>query len=200
VNQDLDTFRMPIEVRVDTEGNPEYKRINVAGLASQFQIETFGRPKPNGITLDPNNDLLKASPKLRVRAAIARGEGLAASGKFYDAIQEYQHALDLQSNNSLAHFRVGEALFYQKNYQAAANAFRSALDGDLDTAYKWVEVWSHIYIGKIYDLTGQRERAVNEYSRAQHLKDDTGGAQAEADRYLKKPYGEESGGGSTAKS
>ena len=64
----------------------------------------------------------------------------------------------------------------------------------LTRAYKWVEVWSHIYIGKIYDLTGQRERAVNEYSRAQHLKDDTGGAQAEADRYLKKPYGEESGG------
>jgi aminopeptidase N len=199
VNQDLDTFRMPVEVRVDTEGNPEYKKINVAGLASQFQIETFGRPKPNGITLDPNNNLLKASPKLRVRAAIARGEGLAAQGKFYDAVQEYQHALDLQANNSLAHFRVGEALFYQKNYQAAANAFRAALDGDLDTAYKWVEVWSHIYIGKIYDLTGQRERAVNEYSRAQHLKDDTGGAQAEADRYLKKPYGEDSNG-STAKS
>ena len=78
-------------------------------------------------------------------------------------------------------------------------AFRASLDGDLDTAYKWVEVWSHIYIGKIYDLTGQRERAVNEYSRAQHLMDDTGGAQAEADRYLKKPYGEDSSG-STAKS
>lgn len=190
VKQDLDTFRMPVEVRVDTEGNPEYKKINIAGLASQFQIDTFGRPKPNGITLDPNNDLLKASLKLRVRAAIARGEGLVAQGRFFDALQEYQHALELQANNSLAHFRIAEAYFYQKNYQAAANAFRAALDGDLDPSYKWVEVWSHIYIGKIYDLTGQRERAVNEYSRAQHLKDDTGGAQAEADRYLKKPYGE----------
>ena len=190
VSQDLDTFRMPVEVKVDTEGNPEFKTISVSGTVSPFTIETFGRPKPNGITLDPNNNLLKASPKLRVRAAIARGEGLVAQGKFYDAIQEYQHALDLQSNNSLAHFRLGEAMFYQKNYQAAANAFRSALDGDLDASYKWVEVWSHIYIGKIYDLTGQRERAVNEYSKAQHLKDDTGGAQAEAERYLKKPYSE----------
>ena len=102
----------------------------------------------------------------------------------YEAIQEYQNALDLQGNNSLAHFRMGEAMFYQKNYQAAANEFRSAIDGDLDPSYKWVEVWSHIYMGKIYDLTGQRERAVNEYSKAQHLKDDTGGAQAEAERYL----------------
>jgi aminopeptidase N len=198
VSQDLDTFRMPVEVKVDTEGNPEYKTINVSGTVSPFIIDTFGRPKPNGITLDPNNNLLKASPKLRVRAAIARGEGLVAQGRFYDAIQEYQHALELQSNNSLAHFRLGEAMFYQKNYQAAANAFRSALDGDLDVNYKWVEVWSHIYIGKIYDLTGQRERAVNEYSRAQHLRDNTGGAQAEAERYLKKPYSE--GGDATAKS
>ncbi len=190
VSQELDTFRMPVEVRVDTEGNPEFKTINVTGTVSPFNIDTFGRPKPNGITLDPNNNLLKASPKLRVRASIARGEGLVAQGKFYDAIQEYQHALDLQPNNSLAHFRLAEAMFYQKNYQAAANAFRSALDGDLSSDYRWVEVWSHIYIGKIYDLTGQRERAVNEYSKAQHLKDDTGGAQAEAERYLKKPYSE----------
>ena len=190
VSQELDTFRMPVEVRVETEGNPEYKTISVTGLVSPFNIETFGRPKPNGITLDPNNNLLKSSPKLRVRASIARGEGLVAQGKFYDAIQEYQHALDLQPNNSLAHFRLAEAMFYQKNYQAAANAFRSALDGDLGADYRWVEVWSHIYIGKIYDLTGQRERAVNEYSKAQHLKDDTGGAQAEAERYLKKPYSE----------
>ena len=131
VSQELDTFRMPVEVRVDTEGNPEFKTINVTGTVSPFNIDTFGRPKPNGITLDPNNNLLKASPKLRVRASIARGEGLVAQGKFYDAIQEYQHALDLQPNNSLAHFRLAEAMFYQKNYQAAANAFRSALDGDL---------------------------------------------------------------------
>jgi len=200
VTQELDTFKMPVELKVDTEGNPEIKAISVAGTASAFEIETFGRPKPNGLTLDPNNNLLKSSGRLRVRAAVARGEGLAAQGKFYEAIQEYQHALELQPNNSLAHFRLGEALFFQKNYQAAANAFRSSLDGDLDTSYKWVEVWSHIYIGKIYDLTGQRERAVNEYSRAQQLGDDTGGAQAEAQRYLKKPYSDETEAPATAKS
>ena len=77
-------------------------------------------------------------------------------------------------------------MFYQKNYQAAANAFRSALGGDGDP--KWTEVWGHIYIGKIYDLLGQRERAVNEYSLAQHTNDDTAGAQQEAGRYLKAPY------------
>ena len=149
-------------------------------------METFGRPKSNGITIDPNNNLLKSSPTLRVRASVARGEALAQLGKYYEAIQEYQRALDVQPTNSLAHFRMAEAMFYQKNYQAAANAFRSALGGDGNP--RWVEVWSHLYIGKVYDLLGQRERAVNEYSLAQHTNDDTAGAQLEATRYLQKPY------------
>jgi aminopeptidase N len=190
IHQELDTFRMPIEVEVQTEGNPEFKKILVSGTTSPFEIDTFGRPKPNGIIIDPNNNLLKSSAKLRVRAAVARGEGLAMQGKYYEAIQEYQRALDLAPNNSLADFRMGEAMFYQKNYQAAANSFRAALGGDLDP--KWTEVWSHIYIGKIYDLLGQRERAVNEYSLAQHTNDDTAGAQQEAAAYLQKPYTENS--------
>jgi tetratricopeptide (TPR) repeat protein len=186
IHQDLDTFRMPVEIRVDTEGNPEIKKILVTGTTQPFEIDTFGRPKPNGIVIDPNNNLLKSSPRLRVHALIARGEGFAEVGKYYEAIQEYQKALDAQPTNSLAHFRMGEAMFYQKNYQAAANAFRAALGGDADP--KWTEVWSHIYIAKIYDLLGQRERAVNEYSLAQHLGDDTAGAQQEVARYIQKPY------------
>ena len=186
IHQDLDTFRMPVEIRVDTEGNPEFKKLLVSGTTSDFTIETFGRPKPNGIVIDPNNNLLKSSPRLRVHAAIARGEGYAELGKYYEAIQEYQRALDLQPGNSLANFRMGEAMFYQKNYQSAANAFRSALSGDLDP--KWTDVWSHIYIGKIWDLLDQRARAVNEYSLAQHTGDDTAGAQEEATRFLQKPY------------
>jgi len=186
IHQDLDTFRMPVEIRVDTEGNPETKQILVTGTTQSFEIDTFGRPKPNGILIDPNNNLLKSSPRLRVHALIARGEGYAEVGKYYEAIQEYQKALDAQPSNSLAHFRMGEAMFYQKNYQAGANAFRAALGGDADP--KWTEVWSHIYIAKIYDLLGQRERAVNEYSLAQHLGDDTAGAQQEVARYIQKPY------------
>lgn len=188
IHQGLDTFRMPVDVEVKTEGNPEFKKILVDGTSSSFEIDTFGEPKPNGIVIDPNNNLLKSSPKLRVRAAIARGEGLAMQGKYYEAIQEYQKALDMAPNSSLADFRMGEAMFYQKNYQAAANSFRAAVGGDLDP--KWLEVWSHIYLGKIFDLLGQRSRAVNEYSLAQHTNDDTAGAQEEAGRYLQQPYSE----------
>ncbi len=195
IKQDLETFHMPVEIRVDTEGNPEFKVVDVVGQSSSFSIDTFGRPKPNGIVLDPRNNILKASAKLRVRAIIARGEELSEQGRYYDAIGEYQRALGIQKNNALAHFRMGEAFFYQKNYQASANAFREAIDAVADLEAKWTEVWAHIYLGRIFDISGQRERAVNEYSKARQTNDETGGAQEEAEKLLKSAYKES---GSTA--
>ena len=190
IKQPLDTFHMPVDIRIDTEGNPETKTIDVTGLETQFTVETFGRPKPLGIKLDPNNVILKANTSLRARAAIARGEDLAEQGRFYDAVAQYQRALSIQPNRPLANFRMGEAFFYQKNYQAAANSFREALQTVPEPSEKWVEVWSHLYLGEIFDLLGQRERAVNEYSKAKQTNDNTGGAQARAEQLLKKPYSE----------
>jgi len=153
-------------------------------------VETFGRPKPGGIKIDPNNVILKGSSTLRARAAIARGEELAEQGRYYDAIGQYQRALSIQPSRPLANFRMGEAFFYQKNYQAAANAFRDALQTVPEASEKWTDVWSHIYLGKIFDLLGQRARAVNEYSKAKQTNDDTGGAQQVAEQFLKKAYTE----------
>jgi hypothetical protein len=85
---------------------------------------------------------------------------------------------------------MGEAFFYQRNYAASAQSFRDALDGATDLTTKWTEVWSHIYLGRIYDIQGDRTRAVNEYSKAKQTADDTGGAQAEAEKSLKKAYSE----------
>jgi hypothetical protein len=193
IKQELDVFRASVELEVQTEGNPELKIIEVSGTESDFEVEVFGRPRAGGLLLDPHDYILKSSPRLRVRAIIARGEALAEQSRFYDAIQQYAQALDVQRNHSLAQFRMGEVFFYQKNYQAAANAFRGALDGDVDPADKWVEVWSHIYLGKIFDISGDRTRAVNEYSRAEQTNDNTGGAQEEVKKYLAAPYTERPG-------
>ena len=105
-------------------------------------------------------------------------------------MQQYQRALEQDKQNALAEFRMGEAFFYQRNYAASAQSFRDALDGATDLTTKWTEVWSHIYLGRIYDIQGDRTRAVNEYSKAKQTGDDTGGAQAEAEKSLKKAYSE----------
>jgi tetratricopeptide (TPR) repeat protein len=76
--------------------------------------------------------------------------------------------------------------FLQKNYQASANAYRESLNGDGEP--RWTEVWSHLQLGKIFDVTGQRDRAVNEYRQALQTNDNTQGALDECRRYMQKPY------------
>ena len=184
VNQDLDTFRMPVDVRIETEGNPEEKRIEVVGTSSEFVIETFGKPK--NITIDPLGRVLRFSDQMRVAVAIRKGEQFQEIGEFADALKEYQKALEVARNSSLAHYRVGDLFFTQNNFQSAANELREALGGDLEP--KWTEVWSRIRLGQIFDISGQRDRAVNEYKLALRTKDNTYRALEEASKYAQTPY------------
>ncbi|MBZ5646462.1 MAG: tetratricopeptide repeat protein [Acidobacteriia bacterium] len=187
ITQDLDLFRMPVELRIDTDGKPEAKRIEVVGTDSPYVVETFG--KPRRISIDPGNDVLKNSSELRVRANILRGQSLVQQGDLAGALREFQKALESNRNSSLAHYRIAEVFFLQRNYQAAANSYREALNGNGEP--RWVEVWSHIQLGKIFDSTGQRERATNEYRQALATNDNTQGAQEEARKYLQAPYSRE---------
>jgi hypothetical protein len=184
ITQDLDTFRMPVDLHIETDGNPEDKRIEVMGTSSEFSVDTFGKPKK--ISIDPGNKILRMSPDMRVDVAIRRGQQLVEVSEFAEALKEYQRALDTKKNSSMAHYRVAEVFFLQQSWQSASNEFREALQGDNNP--KWIEVWSHIYLGKIFDISGQRERAVNEYTQAQRTRDNTDGAQDQVSKYLREPF------------
>jgi aminopeptidase N len=184
ISQDLDLFRMPVSLKIDTDGKSEEKRIEVVGTNSPFTVETFGRPRR--IVVDPDDRVLKNSRDVKLRSSILRGQSMVQQGDFAGALAEYKKALDVNANSSLAHYRIAEVFFQQRNYQSAANAYREALNGDGDP--RWTEVWSHIQLGKIFDITGQRERATNEYRQAIQTNDNTQGAMDEARRYLQKAY------------
>jgi len=109
---------------------------------------------------------------------------------------ECQKAVKANPQSSLAHYRVAALLFSQQldrppnrwsgQYQASANAYRDALHGDGNP--KWTKVWSYIGLGKIFDVTEQRERAVAQYQLAVQTNDNTRGAVDEARELLQKPY------------
>jgi tetratricopeptide (TPR) repeat protein len=185
MQQDLDIFRMPVEVRVICEGSkPVTERIDMVGTTSDFTIDT--RTKPLRVLVDPASRILKFDDKTKYQVEMARADQLVEQQAYLDAIKQYQDVLQINSNSSLAHYRLGELHFKLRNYNAAMEEFRRGLDGDLDP--KWIEVWSHLELGKIFDVTGQRDRALNEYQRALQTNDNTQGALDEANRYVQKPY------------
>ena len=184
IRQTNDLFRMPVDIAATSGDREEMKTIEVSGKSTPFDFVFFSRPEK--ISLDPNNKILRDSVELRTSVQIALGDDMRRSNNFVEAIRAYDEALRLSPRRSLARYRLGETFFEQYNLQSAANAFREALNGDVDP--KWIEVWSYINLGKIYDILGQRQRAMAEYTRAQNTKDDTNDAQDEAAKWLETPY------------
>lgn len=189
IQQDLDIFRMPVEIRIYCEGTkPVNQRVDMVGTTADFTVNT--RTKPLRVVVDPASRIMKYDEKMRIQVEMARGDQLVQQQAYFEAIKQYRQVLELNRNSSLAYYRIGEVLFKLRNYTAAMESFRAGLDGDMDP--KWIEVWSHVMLGKIFDATGQRDRALNEYQRALQTNDNTQGALDEANRYIQKPYREAS--------
>ena len=123
--------------------------------------------------------------KLLTLAALSVGLGFSQSNDC-DSLDKCQEALKTNRRSSLIHFRIAEIYFLQGNYLGAANESRESLVGDREP--KWTEVWNHINLGKIFDVTQQRDRALNEYRLALRTKDNTRGALDEAAKYIEAPF------------
>src|ERR1700745_4438270 len=84
ISQDLDLFRMPVNLRIDTDGRTENKRIEVVGTNSPFTIETFGRPRR--ISVDPDHHVLTNSSDVKLRSSILRGQAMQQQGDLTGAL------------------------------------------------------------------------------------------------------------------
>ncbi len=184
INQDLDLFRMPVELRVETDGKTVNQKIDVVGTDSQYVVDTFGRPRR--ISIDPGDWVLKSTPDLQVRIAILKGQQLVAQGDLVSALAEYQKALDRQSAKLAGQLPHRRSAVYPAQLpgqrqllpRRAARRRRAALDRGLEPHRHRQDL----------RLTGQRDRAVNEYRLAVQTNDNTQGAVNEARQYLQKPY------------
>jgi hypothetical protein len=113
-------------------------------------------------------------------------QNLPASCDETKSATENEKITEVSPRSSLANYCLAESLFRQHQYQASANAFRFALHGD--GAPSWTKVWSYIGLGKILDVTNQRERALVQYQLAIDTGNNTRGALDEAQQLLRRPY------------
>jgi tetratricopeptide (TPR) repeat protein len=102
------------------------------------------------------------------------------------ALPDYANDLKSTPRSSLAKYCIAEFLLEKHAYQASVNAYRDSLAGDGNPV--WTKAWSHIQIGKIFDITSQRERAIAEYQLAIQTGDDTDGAIDQARELMEHPF------------
>src|SRR5579871_5762983 len=110
---------------------------------------------------------------MRLLSTLAAASLLAFLSFGQGTMEDFQKALQSNPKSSMAHYGLAAIYFRQGKgaYQASANESIEALRGDHQP--EWTVVWSHITLGKIFDITGQRDRAVTQYNLAIETNDDT---------------------------
>jgi len=185
LRQNLDAFRGPVEVELESEGGHENKTtVELDGTSADFEI--FAEGAPQDVVIDPNNRYMRTSDALRVSVVVRRAIEHLNREEYPQAEDDFKEALKLSPRSSWAWYNRGRLYIEERNWSKAVDAFSETLNGDLRPT--WLEVWSYIYRGNAYDANGQRDRAVTEYKKAQETGNDYNGAQKAVEKYLGAAY------------
>jgi tetratricopeptide (TPR) repeat protein len=188
LRQNLDSFRGPVNVAVESEGGRESRTtLDMRGTAIDFEVSTDGRPTE--VVVDPDNRYLRVSDSLRTSVVVRRGLQHFAREEYAEAEEQFRGAIKINPRSSWAWYNLGQLYMEQRNWQKARDYFTEALGGDLDPS--WLEVWSYIRRGNAWDADDNRERAVAEYNKAKDNGGDYNGAQKAVEKYMSQPYKKE---------
>ena len=115
---------MPVDLRIDTDGKTEDKKIEVVAQTRPLPLKLLdARATSRSI---PTTTCSPIPRDVKLRASILRGQALQQQGDLAGALAEFNKALDLNKNSSLAHYRIAEVFFLQRNYQSSANSYRES--------------------------------------------------------------------------
>jgi tetratricopeptide (TPR) repeat protein len=185
VRQNIDSFKGPVELALESEGGREARTtVDLQGTSADFDISSEG--KPLDVVVDPSNRYLRISDAIRTSVVARRGIQHFEREEYAEAEEQFRAALKLNPRSSWAWYNIGLLYMEQRNWSSAKQAFSEALNGDLEPS--WVEVWSYIYRGNAYDAENNRERAVAEYNKARETGIKYNGAQQAVEKYLGEPY------------
>ncbi len=186
VSQNYDNLRLPVDVRLRSEGdgNNQTQTLKVEESSEDFNLTSSG--KPLEVVIDPSYKLLRIDDDLRVSAIARRGIEQYKEGNYAEAQQQFEAALKLDRSNSWVYYNLGLLLLEQRNYDLAVDNFKATLSGNLRPS--WLQVWANVKMGNAYDSKGDRTRAVAAYKRAENLGDNYDDAQTAVKKYLAAPF------------
>ncbi len=132
-----------------------------------------------------DTELLHLSRPHQARLLVAAEQKLSA-GDTESAQKLAQQALDEKNEDQgRALFILAEVATHNSDMQGARNYFERALEVAHEPK---VVAWSHIYLGRIFDLQEDREAAMDHYRAAVTAGSGLPEAKAAAELGLQKPY------------
>ncbi|PYX58191.1 MAG: hypothetical protein DMG73_11035 [Acidobacteria bacterium] len=145
-----------------------------AKRASQIQFASEAPPELLHLSR-PNTERLLLNAEKRLSAGDPQGAQKLA-----------QQALDENREDpGRALFILAQVATMNRDMQGARNYFERALEVAQEPK---VVAWSHIYLGRIFDLQENREAALNHYRAAKTAGGSLPEAKAAAERGLEQPY------------
>jgi hypothetical protein len=96
-----------------------------------------------------------------------------------------QSVTDKSGDPARANFILARVAIMHRDVPVAQHDFEETLRLSKDPR---MLAWSHIYLGRIYDIQDQRDQAVNEYRAALTVRDGQADTRVAAEKGLKQPY------------
>jgi hypothetical protein len=96
-----------------------------------------------------------------------------------------QSVTDKSGDPARANFILARVAIMQRNVPDAQHGFEETIRLSKDPR---MLAWSHIYLGRIYDIQDQRDQAVTEYRAALTVRDGQPDTRLAAEKGLKQPY------------
>jgi tetratricopeptide (TPR) repeat protein len=96
-----------------------------------------------------------------------------------------QSVADKSGDPARANFILARVAIMQRDVSVAQHDFEETIRLSKDPR---MLAWSHIYLGRIYDIQDQRDQAVNEYRAALTVRDGQADTRMAAEKGLKQPY------------
>lgn len=121
----------------------------------------------------------------RTAKKIDLAEKALASGNPSEAEKLADQSLQANEDSSRAYFVLAKVASFKGDMDAAQSDFQKAASSGTDPH---VLAWSHIYLGRIYDIQGERDSAVAQYKAALSVSDIPPDAKVAAEHGLEQGY------------
>ncbi|MBN2494890.1 MAG: tetratricopeptide repeat protein [Deltaproteobacteria bacterium] len=182
---------------VKAEGEKEEKvfRFMQPGGSASYPtgIECRGLSKA---TVNAGFYLFDKEAKDEVLANSRAQEALALSflshGEYERALPGLLSAAEKKADKPDGWFQLGSAYFNLKRYAEAERYLKKSLDAKGGgSRQKTVHTWANILSGMVFDLRGERDKAIRSYQAAIDIGADHGGSMAMAKKFLTEPFKDE---------